>query len=109
MRSALSSSVQIDAVEKCKGSADLNAALSLENARETLERRSKNANLNAALVCTVGGGERALRGVKRRVVVVVFLFFMLVTIRKMHARVIANSTIVQFRSQMNLFMIFERV
>ena len=36
--------------EKHKGSANLNAALSSENARETLEKRSENANLYAALL-----------------------------------------------------------
>jgi hypothetical protein len=42
------SSVQLGAVEKLKGSADLNAALSSENARKTYEKCPTNANLNAA-------------------------------------------------------------
>jgi hypothetical protein len=36
-------------VEKCKASANLNAALSSGNARKTVEKRKASVNLNAAL------------------------------------------------------------
>ena len=37
-------------VEKCKASANLNAALSSGNARKTVEKRKASVNLNAAFV-----------------------------------------------------------